>query len=628
MTAVVRPRGDAVRSGASRSAAVARVIEDLDRARELASGADRPDLVGRLDQARARLLTEDVPVAVVGEFKQGKSTLINALLRTDVCPVDSDIVTAVPTIVRYGVPPSVVAVPEPTDGTSDPQRIEVPFDRLRDYVTEAGQDAVRLRSVEVRLDRLLLRRGLSFIDTPGVGGLESAQGNLTLGALPLARAALFVTDAGAELTAPELSFLTRTVERCPRVVCVVTKTDLHAQWRRIVALNQEHLARAGLTLPVLPVSSFLRLRAAARNNAALNTESGFLPLLDLLRRDILAGTEAATVRATRADIAFVVAQLRHQVGAERAAIQHPEDGTALADRLTEQARRGRHLAGSSASWQTALGDGIQDLGTDVDHDLRERLRGMLRRGEELLDTEDPKDNWRDFEAWASREAAAAAVDNLFTLVSRTEQLARDVAERFDLEYDGLDLDLPAPAAALAKVEVVDVRFERSSIRQFLGAFTAARLAYGGMFMAGAFGSLLGLTVAAPIGVAVGMTLGRKLVRDERERQLAYRRQQAKQELRRYVDEVGFVLGKDCRDAIRRTQRFLRDEFTARAALAERSSAQALSAVRQNAALPDDERARRAERLEEQWRDLDRAAERIAVPAGPVASPEQRRGAPT
>ena len=58
-------------------------------------------------------------------------------------------------------------------------------------------------------------------------------------------------------------------------------------------------------------------------------------------------------------------------------------------------------------------------------------------------------------------------------------------------------------------------------------------------MLGAVGTLLDLTVAAPIGLAVGLTLGRKLVRHERERQVEHRRQLAKQELRRYVDEVTF-----------------------------------------------------------------------------------------
>jgi hypothetical protein len=584
----------------------ARWLADLDRVARVAAGADRPDLVERLQQARARLVDDDVPVAVVGEFKQGKSTLINALLRTDVCPVDVDVVTAVPTILRYGAPPAVLV--HPSDEASPP--VPVPFAWLRDCVTTGEADGEPLRAVEVRLDRKLLRGGLSLVDTPGVGGLDSAHGNLTLGALSLARAALFVTDAAQELTAPELEFLARAAERCPRIVCILTKIDLHSEWRRIAELDRGHLAKAGLSVPVVPVSSFLRMRAGARDAADLNAESGFPKLLEALRK---LASGSAGVAAARRDLAFAVGQLREQVGAERAATADPAASPALADRLAEQAKRRQRLA--AGSWQTALSDGIQDLSTDVEHDLRERLRGLLRRGDAMLDAGDPRDTWYDFKAWVVREATAAAVDNLLVLVTRTEQLARDVAERFDLEYESLDLDLPAPASAVSRVDVLDVRFDRSSVQQFLGAFTAARVTYGGLLMLGAFGSLLGLTLAAPVGVVGGLTVGRKLIRDERQRQTEQRRQQARQELRRYVDEVGFVLGKDSRDAVRRTQRYLRDEFAARAGGAERSSAQALAAVRRAATLPADDRARRADELDARWRDLDQVAERfVAVPA--------------
>jgi hypothetical protein len=52
----------------------------------------------------------------------------------------------------------------------------------------------RVRAVEVRLDRQMLRRtGLSFVDSPGVGGLESAEGSVVLGVLNLAEALIFVT---------------------------------------------------------------------------------------------------------------------------------------------------------------------------------------------------------------------------------------------------------------------------------------------------------------------------------------------------------------------------------------------------------------------------------------------------
>jgi Dynamin family len=552
---------------------------------------------------------------VVGEFKQGKSTLLNALLRTDICPVDVDVVTAVPTIVRYGTPPSAVAQFASDNGRAITE--EVGFDDLRRFVTERADDRPAPRSVEVRLDRRLLRSGLSFVDTPGVGGLDSAQGNITLATLPLARAALFVSDASQELTAPEVEFLTRTVDRCPIVVCVITKTDLHAEWRRIVDLNTAHLSRAGLAVPIVAVSSFLRLRAQARDSTALNRESGFPQLLEILRRDILGSAGVATIRSARADAAFVVTQLREQVGAERVAAESPQAGPVLAERFAEKARRSQALSNGSGagSWQMVLGDGVQDVTADVDHDLRERLRSMQRRGEELIDEGDPKETWHDFQAWASREATAAAVDNLLLLVTRTEQLARDVAARFEIEYDSLDLDLPSPTESLAKVEALEVRFEKSAMQQFIGAFTAARVAYGGFYLLGAFGTLFGsLIYAAPVGLAAGMTLGRKLIRMERERQVEQRRLQAKQELRRYIDEVTFHVSHDSREAVRRTQRFLRDEFTARAQLAQRSAATAAEAVRQTARLPAEERQRRARELAGSWQDLDRLAGRLGTTA--------------
>src|SRR5262249_4812322 len=158
------------------------------------------------------------------------------------------------------------------------------------------------------------------------------------------------------------------------------------------------------------------------------------------------------VRVANQDVAFVLAQLRDQVGAARAAARNPEASGALVESLAEKARRSKELASSAAAWQRVLNDGIQDRSTDIAHDLRPRLRGMERRGEALLDAGDPKETWRDFEAWVSREATSAAVDNLFALVTRTEQLAREVAERFGLGYDSLDLDLPAPAASLAQID--------------------------------------------------------------------------------------------------------------------------------------------------------------------------------
>src|SRR5258708_38137438 len=72
----------------------------------------RVALTARLSATAARLVDDRVRVLVIGEFKQGKSLLVSALVRARVCPVDDDIATSVPTAVCWAEKPSVTLVKE------------------------------------------------------------------------------------------------------------------------------------------------------------------------------------------------------------------------------------------------------------------------------------------------------------------------------------------------------------------------------------------------------------------------------------------------------------------------------------------------------------------------------------
>jgi ribosome biogenesis GTPase A len=91
---------------------IAPATEQLDAlvgdVRSIARNLDRDDLADRLDEIRRRAARTDTVVCVVGEFKKGKSALINALLGNAVCPVDDDLATAAVTVVRYGETPSAI----------------------------------------------------------------------------------------------------------------------------------------------------------------------------------------------------------------------------------------------------------------------------------------------------------------------------------------------------------------------------------------------------------------------------------------------------------------------------------------------------------------------------------------
>ena len=99
--------------------------------------------------------------------------------------------------------------------------------------------------------------------------------------------------------------------------------------------------------------------------------------------------------------------------------------------------------------------------------------------------------------------------------------------------------------------------------------------YGGMLMIGMATTLAGLALLNPISIGAGLLFGTKTVRDERKRMLQRRQAEAKQAVRRHIDEVTFQVGKDSRDMLRHTQRQLRDHYSA---LAEEVSTSIASSV--------------------------------------------------
>src|SRR5690606_18757338 len=190
---------------ADRVESIARVVQET---RALAEAAGRADLAERLDRTYDRLRDPNVRVIVVGQFKQGKSKLINALVNAPACPVDDDVATSVPTMVGYADTPSAWVTVEASDSTSSKPRFErrpIPLDELPSYVSERGNPSNErhVLSAEVLLPREILRGGLNLVDSPGVGGLESSNALATLAALTSAHAVLLVSDASQEYTEPE-----------------------------------------------------------------------------------------------------------------------------------------------------------------------------------------------------------------------------------------------------------------------------------------------------------------------------------------------------------------------------------------------------------------------------------------
>jgi hypothetical protein len=143
-------------------------------------------------------------VLVLGEFKRGKSTLINAMLGHDLLPADVAPCTAVVTEVRYADKARVIV--HPRDGSL---AFEIPADRLAKMITidedvTATESPYRL--VEIYWPFELCRDGVVIVDSPGLNE-DSIRSHVTGGYLDQADAILFMSSATAPFSESEQNYL-------------------------------------------------------------------------------------------------------------------------------------------------------------------------------------------------------------------------------------------------------------------------------------------------------------------------------------------------------------------------------------------------------------------------------------
>lgn len=600
---------------------------------ELVGTGDRADLRKRLAQARNRLADPSIRVIVVGEFKQGKSKLINALVNAPVCPVDDDIATSVPTVVRYGSPASAaILVPGDDAGADEPavERQEVPIADLPGYVSERGNpgNSKKLVAAEVYLPRKVLEGGLTVIDSPGVGGLGSSHTLTTLTALPTADAMLLVSDASQEYTEPELRFLRQAMRITPSVVAVLSKTDLYPGWRRVEEVDRTRLAQVAPDIPLIPVSSDLRLEAARLQDSELNAESGFPRLITHIREEIVGKAERLQRRSVSQDLLSVTENLRLSLQSELEALENPERTPQMIAGLEAARAEADDLRKRSARWQITLNDGISDLIADMEYDLRDRLRRIQREAETAIDQGDPGPSWPQFSTWLEECAAAAISDTFVWTNERAQWLAAQVAEHFASDEVTLPvLHVSDTGDALDPVDDMPA-MDDGRISAPQKVLIGMRGSYGGVLMFGLLTGIFGMALINPLSVGAGLLLGRKAYREDKEARLKRRQADAKALVRRQLDDVTFQVGKQLKDRLRLVQRSTRDHFTEIADEHHRSLADSVAMAQKAAttyALEKDVRIREIKAELKKVDALSLAATKVAAEAtaarhpGPVPS---------
>lgn len=577
------------------------LVELLSRTAAVATSAGRSDLVDRVEAARSRVLDPRRRIIVVGPLKQGKSQFVNSLLNLTVCSVGDDETTAIPTVVSNAESLSAQLVL--ADPGNESIRVDVPPEQITTVTPSSplaqGREVLRL---DIGVASPLLADGLVLVDTPGVGGHTNPHAAGTLGLIPSADAVLVVSDASREFTEPELSFLRQVQGLCPAVAVLITKIDLYPHWRQIVEANRGHLDRAGIDVQMLPVSSLLRSHALRLNDEELNAESGFQQLYAFLRDDVVARADVLARSSVSLDVRSVTEHLTLSFGSELAALKDPERAAAAVAGLQRAKAAAEELHKRSSQWQQTLGDGIADLASDIDHDLRDRLRRVTREAEETVDEGDPGKDWPQLGEWLEEQIAASVGDNFVWAHERALWLSELVAEHFassgaaalpDLDLGDLDNVLD-PVSSLA-----DLESGRIGITQKV--LVGMRGSYGGVLMFGLITTFIGLSLLNPISIGAGVLLGTKAYKEDKENRVKARRSEAKIAIRRFTDDVSFQVGKESKDRLRQIQRVLRDHFTSIAEQTLRSLNESLRSAQEAAAADNTDRAARIAALEKDMR---------------------------
>ncbi len=298
--------------------------------------ASQANQIQRLRTLADRLATSRLQVAILGQFKRGKSSLINALLGEPVLPTGIVPLTAIPTFLSAAPRPCLRLTylngHRTQQDLSDVSKLR---EALASLVTEKTNPANRLglSRVEAMLPSPLLVEGTVLIDTPGVGSTYRHNTVTAEGILPECDAAIFVVSPDPPITEVELAYLSRIRRAATRLAIVLNKIDIVDSDDLETSMNflrRVVTDEAGLSadVPILPVSARTGLHAKRAADSLALIASGILTLEHYLTNS-LAGNKArilASAIATKA--CGLVAEMRLDVEVELRSLRMPLDDLA------------------------------------------------------------------------------------------------------------------------------------------------------------------------------------------------------------------------------------------------------------------------------------------------------------
>jgi hypothetical protein len=355
-------------------------------------------------------------------------------------------------------------------------------------------------------------------------------------------AVVLAASAAQAIGPAEVALVSTLRHRSPHILLALTAVDRHPSWRTVLDTDLDALQVAGATVVPFAVSVDMHDRAAATGDRALAAASG----VPALARHI-------------DDIARQVAP-----GSARA-VADPEP-TPRAERATDTpATRRPRTTTERARSQQVLTDGMAAASSDVEFDLRSRVRAAVADAEHVVEECDPARDWPDVETWLHTRLAYEGEQTFALLADRTAEVAAALGR----ELGGEPLPPPAPAGPPDVLGHLPPRDAPRGARRPLAARSRSLVmsGYGGLMMALILPRFAGVQLPAWLiltgALTTALLLGGATLTAERRRLLETSRTRSKARVRNDADGFLLVATKHAKDTLRRAQQHLRTECTKR-----------------------------------------------------------------
>jgi GTPase SAR1 family protein len=387
---------------------IARAIERIET---LARTLDDETAAKLAHELAQQLPSGELNLLVVGQFKRGKSSLINALLGDDVMPTGALPVTGVVTSIRFGSDRRLTVLFR----AREPQNITKA--QLPSYVSEAHNPANRLgvERVEVSWPAETIR-GVTLFDTPGIGSAHAHNTAAAHATLPRADAAILVVGPEPPIGADELRYARDVVASSEHVFVVLNKSDIAGESLPEIleftdaAIKDIVAERQGVC--VVPVSA-TRARQAQR---AGDEDAAFGAFVCSLRRFVDEHGDATRERSIRRRAVRLLQRLDALMTMRIAALALP------------QAERQRRRQIVERALQTVQ-DQARSLDLVIDDDVRQTCAALEAATNQFYE--------RDEMSARSFAAEFAAERSRQRRNERLEQAVAEVATRW--RSDAIDL---------------------------------------------------------------------------------------------------------------------------------------------------------------------------------------------